>query len=62
MISATIIHGISRKCTMQTIGHEANRELKYVVELVELGKLKPFISKWFPLEKTADAFGYFETG
>ena len=38
------------------------KDLKYLVKLFEGGKLKPVIDKFFPLEKTADAFRYFGKG
>ena len=44
------------------VGYKANKDLKYLVELFEAGKLKPFIDRCFPIEKTADAFRYFGEG
>jgi len=48
--------------TMHIVGYKANKDLKYIVELFEADKLKPFIDKCFPLEKTAEAFRYFGKG
>ncbi len=50
------------KCKMEMVGYKANKDLKYLVELFEEGKLRPVIDKCFPLEKTADAFRYFGKG
>ena len=47
---------------MYVVGYKANKDLKYLVELYEKGKLKPVIDKCFPLEKTAEAFQYFGEG
>lgn len=53
---------LAGKYKMHMVGYKANKDLKYLVELFEAGKLKPFIDKCFPLEKTADAFRYFGEG
>lgn len=47
---------------MYIVGYKANKDLNYLVELYETGKLKPVIDKCFPLEKTAEAFQYFGKG
>jgi len=47
---------------MNIVGYKANKDLNYLVELYETGKLKPVIDKCFPLEKTAEAFQYFGEG
>ena len=44
------------------VGYKANKDLNYLVELFETGKLKPVIDKCFPLKETADAFQYFGEG
>jgi len=50
------------KYKIYTVGYKANKDLNYLVELFETGKLKPVIDKCFPLEETADAFQYFGQG
>ena len=51
-----------RKVKMYMVGYKANKDLNYLVELFETGKVKPVIDKCYPLEKTADAFRYFGEG
>ncbi|MHC4535954.1 MAG: NAD(P)-dependent alcohol dehydrogenase [Planctomycetota bacterium] len=53
---------LTRKYKMYMLGYKANKDLSYLVELFEAGKLKPVIDKCFPLEKTAEAFRYFGEG
>jgi NADPH:quinone reductase-like Zn-dependent oxidoreductase len=53
---------LSRKYKMHMVPYKANKDLKYLTELFEAGKLKPVIDKCFPLEKTTDAFRYFGEG
>ena len=53
---------LAGNCKMHMVGYKANKDLKYLVELFEGGKLKPVIDRCFPLEKTADAFRYFGKG
>ena len=53
---------LAGNCKMHMVGYKANKDLKYLVELFEGGKLKPVIDKCFPLEKTADAFRHFGKG
>ncbi len=47
---------------MHMVAYKANKDLNYLVELFEAEKLKLVIDKYFPLEKTADAFRYFGEG
>jgi len=53
---------LSKKYKMHMVAYKANKDLSYLVELFEAGKLKPVIDKCFPLEKTAEAFRYFGDG
>ncbi len=47
---------------MHIFGYKANKDNAYLIELFEVGKLKPVIDKCFSLEETADAFRYFGEG
>ena len=38
------------------------KDLLFIRELLEDGKIKPVIDECYPLSKTADAFRYFEKG
>ena len=44
------------------VGYKANKDLNYLVELFEAGKIKPAIDKCYPIEEIADAFRYFGEG
>lgn len=48
--------------TVQSTTHENIKNLLYLRELVETRKLKPVIDRWYPLEQTAEAHRYVETG
>ena len=41
---------------------ERAENLKFIIKLIESGKLKPVIDRVFPLERTAEAFQYVEQG
>jgi NADPH:quinone reductase-like Zn-dependent oxidoreductase len=38
------------------------KDLLFIKELLETGKVKPVIDKCYPLHQTADAIRYLETG
>jgi len=44
------------------VSTERAENLKFFIELIESGKLKPVIDRSFPIEKTAEAFHYVEQG
>lgn len=62
ILQLLIFKALSKSCKMHMVGYKANKDLKYLVELFEGGKLKPVIDKCFPLEHSADAFRYFGEG
>jgi NADPH:quinone reductase-like Zn-dependent oxidoreductase len=47
---------------MHMVGYKANKDVDYLVELFEAGKLKPVVDQYFPLEETADAFRLYGQG
>ena len=50
----------SRKLGALTV--KPNRDLAFMKELIEAGKVKPVIDRCFPLSETADAFHYYTEG
>jgi NADPH2:quinone reductase len=44
------------------VSAERAENLKFFIELIESGRLKPVIDRSFPFEKTAEAFQYVEQG
>ncbi|MEW8269103.1 MAG: NAD(P)-dependent alcohol dehydrogenase [Candidatus Thiodiazotropha taylori] len=62
-ILQVVLYGkLFKKYRMLMVMYKANKDLNYLIELFEAGKLKPVIDKCFPLEKTAEAFQYFGEG
>lgn len=62
LIQLALFGKLTRKYELHIVGYKANKDLVYLVELFEAGKLKPVIDKYFPLEETAEAFRYFGEG
>ena len=62
ILQLLIFQKLTRKHQMHMVGYKANKDLRYLIELFEAGKLKPAIDKCFSLEETAEAFRYFGKG
>jgi NADPH:quinone reductase-like Zn-dependent oxidoreductase len=62
ILQLALLRMLLRKYNMHLVFYKANKDLHYLAELFEAGKLKPVIDKCFPIEETADAFQYFGDG
>ncbi len=47
---------------MGILMHKPNKDLAFMKELFEAGKVKPVLDKQYPLEKAAEAFQYYGEG
>lgn len=62
ILQLVLFRKLFRKYKMHMVAYQANKDLAYLIELFEAGKLKPVIDQCFPLKQTADAFRYFGKG
>lgn len=62
ILQALLLGKWSKDRKMRVVSYKANKDLKYLIELFDAGKLKPVIDRIFSLEETADAFRYFGEG
>ncbi|WP_163339580.1 NAD(P)-dependent alcohol dehydrogenase [Desulfopila sp. IMCC35008] len=62
ILQIAILGKISRKYKMNIVGYKPNKDLQYITDLFEAGKLNPIIDKCYQLEETAEAFRYFGSG
>ncbi|NNJ96829.1 MAG: NAD(P)-dependent alcohol dehydrogenase [Gammaproteobacteria bacterium] len=62
ILQALIIGKLSSKYQVHMVAYKANKDLKYLIELFDTGKLKPVIDRCIPLDYTAEAFRYFGEG
>lgn len=62
ILQLVLFRKLCGKKNMHLVFYKANKDLDYLAELFEAGKLKPVIDKCFPLEETANAFRYFGEG
>ena len=62
MFFGSLISMVGSKKMSSLMAQVNQKDLIFIKELFESGKLKPVIDKCFPLEKTADAFRYFGEG
>jgi len=62
ILQVVLFGKLSKKYKMHMVAYKANKDLNYLIELFEADKLKLVIDKFFPLEKTAEAFRYFGKG
>jgi NADPH:quinone reductase-like Zn-dependent oxidoreductase len=62
ILQVVFLGKLFKKHKMHLVPYKANKDLKYLIEIFESGKLKPVIDRCFPLEKTDEAFRYFGGG
>jgi NADPH:quinone reductase-like Zn-dependent oxidoreductase len=52
----------NKKISMQPVAKPNQKDLVFVKELLEAGKVKPVIDRCYPLSETAEAIRYLEEG
>jgi len=62
ILQLVVFKKLFRHHKMHIVGYKANKDVDYLIDLFEAGKLKLAIDKCYPLDETADAFRYFGEG
>lgn len=62
ILQLLLLRKLSAKYKMHLVGYEANKDVNYLVELFEAGRLRLAIDTCFPFEETANAFRYYGEG
>jgi NADPH:quinone reductase-like Zn-dependent oxidoreductase len=62
ILQLVLFSKLAGRRNLHMVAYKANKDLPYLVDLFETGRLRPVIDRCFPLEKTADAFRYYGEG